>query len=70
MITDESGSTLVLEDIPSLPQGTVTLLPFLPASSLADSYILVMFEHRLDQGRLVAQPLTIIKDGGITRLLY
>ncbi|MHA6532414.1 SWIM zinc finger family protein [Paenibacillus sp. BAC0078] len=70
VITDESGSSLVLEDIPSLPQGTVNLLPFLPASSLADSYILVMFEHRLDQGRLVAQPLTVIKDGEITRLLY
>lgn len=70
VVTDESGSQLVLEDIPSLPQGTVELLPFLPASLLADSCVLVMFEHRLDQGRLVAQPLTVLKDREITRLLY
>lgn len=70
VITDESGSRLVLEDIPSLRQGTVHLLPFLPAAAQADSYILVMFEHNLDQGRLTAQPLTIIKDEQIIRLLY
>ncbi|WP_342439834.1 SWIM zinc finger family protein [Paenibacillus sp. FSL L8-0436] len=70
VITDESGSRLVLEDIPSLPQGTVDLLPFLPASFQTDCAILVMFEHHLDSGRLTAQPLTIIKDKAVTRLLY
>lgn len=70
VITDESGARLVLEDIPSLPQGTVDLLPFLSASVLRDCLVLVMFEHILDQGRLVAQPLTVIKDETVTRLLY
>ncbi|WNS45669.1 SWIM zinc finger family protein [Paenibacillus sp. MMS20-IR301] len=70
VITDESGSQLVLADIPSLPQGTVHLLPFLPANAQMDSYILVMFEHNLDQGRLTAQPLTVIKDDEVIRLLY
>jgi hypothetical protein len=70
VLTDETGASLVLEDIPSLPQGTVDLLPFLPSSTLQNCSMLVMFEHILDQGRLVAQPLTVIKDGTVTRLLY
>ncbi|MNC65846.1 hypothetical protein D3C75_1161780 [compost metagenome] len=70
VITDDAGVQLVLGDIPSLPQGTLELLPFLPASALKDCCVLVMFEHLLDQGRLVAQPLTIIQGGAITRLLY
>lgn len=70
VLTDESGIRLVLEDIPSLPQGTVELLNFLPAASLADFFVLVMLEHRLDQGRLVAQPLTWIKGEAVTRLMY
>ncbi|MBW4083360.1 SWIM zinc finger family protein [Paenibacillus sp. S150] len=69
-LTDEAGGQLVMEDIPSLPQGTLELLPFLPASALKDCCILVMFEHLLDQGRLIAQPLTLIQGGEITRLLY
>jgi hypothetical protein len=70
VLTDESGGQLVLEDIPSLPQGTVQLLPFLPPASFKGCSVLVMFEHNLDQGRLTAQPLSIISDQGITRLLY
>ncbi|OKP82669.1 SWIM zinc finger family protein [Paenibacillus sp. P32E] len=70
VITDEFGTGLVLEDIPSLPQGTLELLPFLPATTLKNCCILVMFEHLLDQGRLIAQPLTLIQGGSITRLLY
>ncbi|MCE3200683.1 SWIM zinc finger family protein [Paenibacillus sonchi] len=70
VLTDDAGVQLVLDDIPSLPQGTLELLPFLPASAMKDCCVLVMFEHLLDQGRLVAQPLTIIQDGAITRLLY
>lgn len=69
-ITDESGVRLALEDIPSLPQGTTELLAFLPGKMLEDCSVLVMFEHHLDSGRLVAQPLTVMKDRTITRLLY
>lgn len=70
VITDESGSSLVLEDIPSLPQGTVDLLPFLPEAAQRDCLLLVMFEHNLDDGRLTAQPLTVLKDEEMFRLLY
>ncbi|AIQ41241.1 SWIM zinc finger family protein [Paenibacillus sp. FSL R5-0912] len=70
VITDESGSRLALEDIPSLPQGTVHMLPFVPATAHTDCYLLVMFEHNLDEGRLTAQPLTVIKGEEIIRLLY
>lgn len=70
VLTDESGGQLVLEDIPSLAQGTLELLPFLPPASLKDCSVLVMLEHNLDQGKLLAQPLSIINSEGITRLLY
>ncbi|ASA21122.1 SWIM zinc finger family protein [Paenibacillus donghaensis] len=70
VLTDQSGVQLVLEDISALPQGSVTLLPYLAAPQLRDCAVLVMFEHRLDQGRLVAQPLSIVKDDDVTRLLY
>lgn len=70
VLTDESGGQLVLEDIPSLAQGTLELLPFLPPASFKDCSVLVMFEHNLDQGKLLAQPLSIINSEGITRLLY
>ncbi|QUL57507.1 SWIM zinc finger family protein [Paenibacillus tritici] len=70
VMTDEEGTRLLLEDLPSVPQGTVELLPFLPAAAREDCYILVMFEHNLDQGRLRAQPLTVIKDEEMIRLLY
>lgn len=69
-LIDEAGGQLVLEDISALPQGTVSLLPYLNDAQLIDCCVLVMFEHRMDQGRLVAQPLTIIKGEAITRLLY
>ncbi|SFE41623.1 SWIM zinc finger [Paenibacillus algorifonticola] len=69
-LIDAAGGQLVLEDISALPQGTVSLLPYLHNSQLKDCCVLVMFEHRMDQGRLVAQPLTIIKGEAITRLLY
>lgn len=68
--TDESGVRIVLEDIQSLPQGTAELLAFLPDEMLEDCSMLVMFEQHLITGRLVAQPLTIIKDQTVTRLMY
>ncbi|MNB94166.1 hypothetical protein D3C75_413140 [compost metagenome] len=69
VLTDESGVQLVLEDIPSLSQGTVALLPFLPPVCFGECSLLVMFEHEMDRGRLAAQPLSIIHAEGITRLL-
>ncbi|MBT2291650.1 SWIM zinc finger family protein [Paenibacillus albidus] len=70
VLTDESGKHLVLEDIPALPQGTLALLPYLNEDQTQEISVLVMFEHRMDQGRLVAQPLTLITNETVTRLLY
>lgn len=70
VMTDESGQHLVLDDAIEFGYATVSLLPHIPAENLTDTTILVMFEHRLDSGRLVAQPLTIIKGADMIRLLY
>lgn len=70
VLTDGEGTRLLLEDIPSVPQGTVGLLPFLPAGAREDCTVMVMFEHDLDQGRLRAQPLSVLMDEEVIRLLY
>lgn len=69
-ISDESGQHMALDDAPAFGHGTVSLLPHVPAESLRDAALLVMFEHLPDSGRLVAQPLTIIKGADMIRLLY
>ncbi|SET34731.1 SWIM zinc finger family protein [Paenibacillus sp. NFR01] len=68
--TDEAGQTIVLEDIYSLAEGTVHLLPFLPAEALSDCTLLAMFHHNPDTSRLSAQPLTVFKGDEAYRLLY
>ncbi|MBN3525131.1 SWIM zinc finger family protein [Paenibacillus apiarius] len=69
-ITDASGQHLALGDVFAFGHATVSLLPHIPSASLKDTAMLVMFEHGLDSGRLVAQPLTIIKGADMIRLLY
>ncbi|UHA73664.1 SWIM zinc finger family protein [Paenibacillus sp. 481] len=69
-ITDQSGQQLMLDNIVKRCHETVSLLRFLPADSLTDTTMLVMFEHQLESGRLVAKPLSIIKGADIIRLLY
>ncbi|WP_151734695.1 SWIM zinc finger family protein [Paenibacillus tengchongensis] len=68
--TDSEGQSLVLEDIYPLAEGTVQLLPFLPAEALSDCTLLVMFHHNPDTNRLTAQPLTVFKDEEAFRMLY
>ncbi|MEF3306618.1 SWIM zinc finger family protein [Paenibacillus sp. GYB003] len=70
VIADESGQQMALDDAPAFGNGTVSLLPYVPADRLRDAAVLVLFEHRPDNGRLVAQPLTIIKGADMIRLLY
>lgn len=70
VMTDEEGTRLLLEDLPSMPQGSTDLLPLLPEGARGDCAVLVMFEHDLDQGRLRAQPLTVLKGEEMIRLLY
>lgn len=68
--TDEAGQSIVLEDIYSLAEGTVHLLPFLPAEALSDCTLLAMFHHNPDTNRLSAQPLTVFKGDEAYRLMY
>ncbi|WP_150268426.1 SWIM zinc finger family protein [Paenibacillus tepidiphilus] len=68
--TDSEGQSIVLEDIYPLAEGSVELLPFLPEGVLRECALLVMFHHHPDNNRLIAQPLTVFKDGQAYRLLY
>lgn len=69
-IIDNQGQSIGLADI-SLAIGTSTgLLPYLPEDALQHVTALVVFEHQMDTGRLIAQPLSIINGNGIMRLLY
>ncbi|WP_289355362.1 SWIM zinc finger family protein [Paenibacillus sp. S-12] len=70
VLQDERGQQIVLRDICGFHHSTVSLLPLLPTGWTQDAAMLVMFEHRLESGRLIAQPLTIMKDAEMIRLLY
>ncbi|WP_068777344.1 SWIM zinc finger family protein [Paenibacillus sp. FJAT-26967] len=71
VITDESGNQIVLGDVlVSLGYESLELLPLLRPELLTDSAMLVMFSHDLDSGCLMAQPLSVIKDKEIVRLLF
>ncbi|MCI1775676.1 MAG: SWIM zinc finger domain-containing protein [Paenibacillus lautus] len=67
-ITDESGQSIGLADVYMEP--TVPMLRYLPEEKLSGVSMLVMFEHSLETGRLLAQPLSIITTNEIIRLLY
>ncbi|UNK16881.1 SWIM zinc finger family protein [Paenibacillus sp. N3/727] len=67
-ITDGSGQSIGLGDVYLEP--TVPLLRYLPEEKLSGVSMLVMFEHCLVTGRLLAQPLTIITEKEMIRLLY
>ena len=67
-IISEAGDAIGLGDVYHEP--TTPLLRFLPPEALQNVKMLVMFELDLMSGRLLAQPLTIITDQEIIRLLY
>lgn len=69
-IADEHGQYLTLGDAPGNAQRTTHLLPYLEPELLVNSAMLVMFHHGLDSGQLLAQPLSVIGQSRITRLLY
>jgi len=70
VVLDEAGQQIVLDDVCASHHSTVSLLPLLPVDWTKDAAMLVMFEHRLASGRLLAQPLTIMKDAEMIRLMY
>lgn len=67
-ITDEAGQSIALGDV--FLQSTVPMLRYLPEEKLSGVSMLVMFEHSLTTGRLLAQPLTLVTNNEIIRLLY
>ncbi len=69
-LVDSAGNTLQLGDVYRLPQASTQLLSLVDSSLLVDCCVLAMFEHRMDTGRLIAQPLTILQGDRVARLLY
>ncbi|MDQ0057942.1 SWIM zinc finger family protein [Paenibacillus harenae] len=67
---DEQGKRIALGHIEAIGQPTLSFLPFIQEGSLTDCAVLVMFEDRLDTGRLQAQPLALIAEDEAIRLLY
>ncbi|MFB5269348.1 hypothetical protein ACE41H_21550 [Paenibacillus enshidis] len=69
-LVDSAGNTLKLNDVYRLPQKSTRLLSLVDPLLLEDSCLLVMFEHQMDKGCLAAQPLTLIQEERVVRLLY
>jgi len=69
-IGDSTGQFITLADSILPGPGTVELLSFIPAEQLHGGAMLVVFEHGMDSGKLLAQPLSVTSDTKITRLLY
>lgn len=70
VIGDKHGQYLTLGDAAGNGPRTTHLLPYLEPELLANSAMLVKFHHCLDSGQLRAQPLSVIGQSRITRLLY
>lgn len=67
-IADAQGETLELRDL--LEEGTVHLLKYMPKERLQDIALLGMFNHDMPSGRLTVQPLSIVNEQELVRLLY
>jgi hypothetical protein len=69
-LLDNAGGKLQLDDYAGGWKNTLHLLRILPKPELEDAAFLLLFHHEPGQFRLVAQPLSIIHETHITRLLY
>lgn len=70
VLLDVQGKQLPLSDIAYIGEPTVHLLPMLHARYLRDQAMLVVFAHNAQHNRLEAQPLSIVADDEVIRLLY
>jgi hypothetical protein len=70
VLLDEQGKQLRLSDIQSIGQRTTHLLSLLQGGVLRGQSMLVMLEHDMKENRLNAQPLSIVTDEQVIRLLY
>lgn len=70
VLTDKMGDTILLGDMPGM-EGTMPRLELLPdAALLKDQVALLAFYHCQEERRLMAQPLSIVTEETIVRLLY
>ena len=78
VLVDPQGDTIFLEDMPGLEgnisselAGSTAWLPLLPDPSLLeDQSLLGAIWHDAAAGRMKMQPLSIVTDTAIARLLY
>ncbi|WP_419873532.1 SWIM zinc finger family protein [Candidatus Pristimantibacillus sp. PTI5] len=70
VLVNETGERLPLANIARLGYPTLQLLPHLNQKQLKNMAVLVMFEDQLSEGKLVAQPLTLITENEMIRLFY
>lgn len=70
VLVDGQGGRLPLALINRLGHSTLQLLPYLNQEQLTNTAVLVMFEDRLSEGKLIAQPLALIAEKEIIRLFY
>jgi hypothetical protein len=70
ILLDEQGKQLKLVDLPSVGHPTTPLIPMLHRDQLKSQVMLVMFGQDLERNRLMAQPLSIVTDEEVIRLLY
>ncbi|MFB9276018.1 SWIM zinc finger family protein [Cohnella cellulosilytica] len=69
-LVDEQENKLPLADIAYLEQPTTHLLPLLHRRDVKGQALLAMFGHDAESGRLSAQPLSVVTDRAVVRLLY
>ncbi|WP_391573929.1 SWIM zinc finger family protein [Cohnella sp.] len=69
-LVDDQGGRLPLADIEYLEQPTTHLLTLLHRRDVKGKAMLAMFEHDAESGRLNVQPLSVVTDDAVVRLLY
>ncbi|MDQ8733658.1 SWIM zinc finger family protein [Paenibacillus sp. LHD-38] len=70
VLIDDQGGRLPLSNISRIGHPTLQLLPHLNHEQIKNTAVLVMFEDHLSEGKLTAQPLTLITENEMIRLYY
>lgn len=67
---DEKGQTLYLKRSAYCQEGFLSLLEHIPAADATKGALLLLFENDISTGVLFAQPLALVTDEKIIRLVY
>lgn len=70
VILDEKGQTLYLKPSAYCQESFMTLLERIPEKDAAKGALLLLFENDINTGLLFAQPLALVTDEHIIRLIY